>query len=189
MRTGTPWKRLCRGRWPRARFAHRVAARGGRRWAFPRRWLFTQAVCTLYAFCGVLFGLCSLASLTVLSAVCCLKVCYPAYGRCWDVLSDLYLHPSVKITGFFFPYGPDPPVLGKLCRRAACSLSVHGAADSGGFCHLCIQPLPPARGSGAPARCARDLCVHLSRPCLQSRLRSGLRSIVQKRIKGGVLPL
>ncbi|NXA73570.1 OPN5 protein, partial [Thryothorus ludovicianus] len=46
------------------------------------RWLFDQAVCTLYAFCGVLFGLCSLASLTVLSTVCCLKVCYPAYGRC-----------------------------------------------------------------------------------------------------------
>ncbi|NWZ11778.1 OPN5 protein, partial [Agelaius phoeniceus] len=49
------------------------------------RWLFDQAVCTLYAFCRVLFGLSSLASLTVLSTVCCLKVCYPAYGRCWDV--------------------------------------------------------------------------------------------------------
>ncbi|NXT55166.1 OPN5 protein, partial [Pluvianellus socialis] len=48
------------------------------------RWLFNQAVCTLYAFCGVLFGLCSLTSLTVLSTVCCLKVCYPAYGRCRD---------------------------------------------------------------------------------------------------------
>ncbi|NXD64864.1 OPN5 protein, partial [Eolophus roseicapillus] len=47
------------------------------------RWLFNQAVCTLYAFCGVLFGLCSLSSLTVLSTVCCLKVCYPAYGKCW----------------------------------------------------------------------------------------------------------
>ncbi|NXA03347.1 OPN5 protein, partial [Sapayoa aenigma] len=45
------------------------------------RWLFDRAVCTLYAFCGVLFGLCSLASLTVLSTVCCLKVCYPAYGK------------------------------------------------------------------------------------------------------------
>ncbi|XP_074409689.1 opsin-5 [Zonotrichia albicollis] len=47
---------------------------------FAHRWLFDQAVCTLYAFCGVLFGLSSLASLTVLSTVCCLKVCYPAYG-------------------------------------------------------------------------------------------------------------
>ncbi|NWU64120.1 OPN5 protein, partial [Pterocles burchelli] len=64
------------------------------------RWLFNQAVCTLYAFCGVLFGLCSLTSLTVLSTVCCLKVCYPAYGRCWDALSDLYLHLSVNITLF-----------------------------------------------------------------------------------------
>ncbi|NXM26446.1 OPN5 protein, partial [Oxyruncus cristatus] len=51
------------------------------------RWLFDRAVCTLYAFCGVLFGLCSLASLTVLSTVCCLKVCYPAYGKCWDAFS------------------------------------------------------------------------------------------------------
>uniref|UniRef100_A0A8C8BGC8 G-protein coupled receptors family 1 profile domain-containing protein n=1 Tax=Otus sunia TaxID=257818 RepID=A0A8C8BGC8_9STRI len=51
---------------------------------FAHRWLFNQAVCTLYAFCGVLFGLCSLTSLTVLSTVCCLKVCYPAYGTCWD---------------------------------------------------------------------------------------------------------
>nr|XP_009932204.1 PREDICTED: opsin-5-like [Opisthocomus hoazin] len=48
---------------------------------FAHRWLFNQAVCTLYAFCGVLFGLCSLTSLTVLSTVCCLKVCYPAYGN------------------------------------------------------------------------------------------------------------
>ncbi|NXE94545.1 OPN5 protein, partial [Menura novaehollandiae] len=55
------------------------------------RWLFDQAVCTLYAFCGVLFGLCSLASLTVLSTVCCLKVCYPAYGRCWEVHAGVLL--------------------------------------------------------------------------------------------------
>ncbi|NWH71042.1 OPN5 protein, partial [Piaya cayana] len=66
------------------------------------RWLFNHAVCTLYAFFGVLFGLCSLTSLTVLSTVCCLKVCYPAYGRCWDALSDLYsLLPSPV-------YGPEP---------------------------------------------------------------------------------
>ncbi|NXE36888.1 OPN5 protein, partial [Ptilorrhoa leucosticta] len=70
------------------------------------RWLFDQAVCTLYAFCGVLFGLCSLASLTVLSTVCCLKVCYPAYGRCWDGISDPHLHPSLLTEPFF--YGPEP---------------------------------------------------------------------------------
>ncbi|NWW50150.1 OPN4 protein, partial [Pedionomus torquatus] len=85
------------------------------------RWLFNQAVCTLYAFCGVLFGLCSLTSLTVLSTVCCLKVCYPAYGRCWDVLSDLCLRLFFLLTyplpPFFFN-GSDPPLLGKLSLRA-----------------------------------------------------------------------
>ncbi|NXM51156.1 OPN5 protein, partial [Gymnorhina tibicen] len=70
------------------------------------RWLFDQAVCTLYAFCGVLFGLCSLGSLTVLSTVCCLKVCYPAYGRCWRGLSDPHSHPSLLAEPFF--YGPEP---------------------------------------------------------------------------------
>ncbi|XP_053106397.1 opsin-5-like [Hemicordylus capensis] len=48
---------------------------------FAHRWLFNHATCTFYAFCGVLFGLCSLTSLTALSTVCCLKVCYPAYGN------------------------------------------------------------------------------------------------------------
>ncbi|NXI90433.1 OPN5 protein, partial [Psophia crepitans] len=74
------------------------------------RWLFNQAVCTLYAFCGVLFGLCSLTSLTVLSTVCCLKVCYPAYGRCWAALSDLYLHPSLRmpVCPRARGYGPEP---------------------------------------------------------------------------------
>ncbi|NXT29482.1 OPN5 protein, partial [Syrrhaptes paradoxus] len=92
------------------------------------RWLFNQAVCTLYAFCGVLFGLCSLTSLTVLSTVCCLKVCYPAYGRCWDALSDLYLHLSVNITPFSsFSYGPDTPLLGKLCPRAISPLAEWGS--------------------------------------------------------------
>ncbi|NXO81402.1 OPN4 protein, partial [Sitta europaea] len=66
------------------------------------RWLFDQAVCTLYAFCGVLFGLCSLGSLTVLSTVCCLKVCYPAYGRCWHVLPGPHSHPSLLTEPFFY---------------------------------------------------------------------------------------
>uniref|UniRef100_A0ABM5G5N9 Opsin-5-like n=1 Tax=Pogona vitticeps TaxID=103695 RepID=A0ABM5G5N9_9SAUR len=48
---------------------------------FAHRWLFNHAMCTFYAFCGVLFGLCSLTSLTALSTVCCMKVCYPAYGN------------------------------------------------------------------------------------------------------------
>ncbi|NWV60621.1 OPN5 protein, partial [Malurus elegans] len=80
------------------------------------RWLFDQAVCTLYAFCGVLFGLCSLASLTVLSTVCCLKVCYPAYGRCWGAHAALLL-PCVWAYALAFAaaplarwgsYGPEP---------------------------------------------------------------------------------
>ncbi|CAM5152755.1 unnamed protein product [Eretmochelys imbricata] len=48
---------------------------------FAHRWLFNHAMCTFYAFSGMFFGLCSLTSLTVLSTVCCLKVCYPAYGN------------------------------------------------------------------------------------------------------------
>ncbi|NWH52244.1 OPN5 protein, partial [Fregata magnificens] len=71
------------------------------------RWLFNQAVCTLYAFCGVLFGLCSLTSLTVLSMVCCLKVCYPAYGRCWDAAATLCTA------------APALPGRPRLCPRAA----------------------------------------------------------------------
>lgn len=45
------------------------------------RWLFHQKTCIVYAFCGVLFGLCSLSNLTALSCVCWLKVCCPNYGK------------------------------------------------------------------------------------------------------------
>ncbi|XP_067163941.1 opsin-5-like [Apteryx mantelli] len=48
---------------------------------FAHRWLFNHAMCTIYAFCGVLFGLCSLTSLTVLSTVCCLKAKSASPGR------------------------------------------------------------------------------------------------------------
>lgn len=47
----------------------------------PLRWLFYKSTCIVYAFCGVLFGLCSLSNLTVLSCVCWLKVCCPNYGK------------------------------------------------------------------------------------------------------------
>ncbi|XP_028849702.1 opsin 7, group member d isoform X1 [Denticeps clupeoides] len=47
--------------------------------AFYHRWLFGDWTCLYYAFCGVLFGLCSLTNLTALSSVCCLKVCFPHY--------------------------------------------------------------------------------------------------------------
>ncbi|XP_078412429.1 opsin-5-like isoform X1 [Cetorhinus maximus] len=49
--------------------------------SFAHRWLFGQGSCIYYAFCGVLFGICSITNLTVLSVVCCMKVCYPAYGN------------------------------------------------------------------------------------------------------------
>ncbi|XP_020646623.3 opsin-5 [Pogona vitticeps] len=45
------------------------------------RWLYGQHVCLFYAFCAVLFGICSLTTLTLLSTVCCLKICFPAYGN------------------------------------------------------------------------------------------------------------
>lgn len=45
------------------------------------RWLYGKTVCSIYAFCGVLFGICSLTSLTLLSMVCFVKVCYPLYGK------------------------------------------------------------------------------------------------------------
>ncbi|XP_078275342.1 opsin-5-like [Rhinoraja longicauda] len=48
---------------------------------FAHRWLFSQRCCVYYAFCGVLFGISSLTNLTMLSIVCCMKVCYPAYGN------------------------------------------------------------------------------------------------------------
>nr|XP_019951494.1 PREDICTED: opsin-5-like [Paralichthys olivaceus] len=49
--------------------------------AYAHMWLFNKTVCIIYAFCGVLFGLCSLTNLTVLSCVCWLKVCCPNYGK------------------------------------------------------------------------------------------------------------
>ncbi|XP_062408545.1 opsin-5-like [Sardina pilchardus] len=45
------------------------------------RWLFGQTACLIYAFCGLLFGICSLTTLTLLSLVCFMKVCYPLYGN------------------------------------------------------------------------------------------------------------
>ncbi|XP_061210807.1 opsin-5-like [Neopsephotus bourkii] len=45
------------------------------------RWLYGKQICLFYAFCGVLFGICSLSTLTLLSTVCCLKICFPHYGN------------------------------------------------------------------------------------------------------------
>lgn len=62
------------------------------------RWLFGDVTCLGYAVCGVLFGLCSLTNLTALSSVCCLKVCFPHYGKpslTFTVLSAENLFPTL----------------------------------------------------------------------------------------------
>ncbi|XP_009868291.1 PREDICTED: opsin-5-like [Apaloderma vittatum] len=45
------------------------------------RWLYGKQICLFYAFCGVMFGICGLSTLTLLSTVCCLKICFPAYDK------------------------------------------------------------------------------------------------------------
>ncbi|XP_042320014.1 opsin-5-like [Sceloporus undulatus] len=84
---------------------------------FAHRWLFNHAMCTFYAFCGVLFGLCSLTSLTALSAVCCMKVCYPTYGNKFSPTYAGVLLVCVWIYALIFAvapladwgsYGPEP---------------------------------------------------------------------------------
>uniref|UniRef100_A0A8C6UWN8 Opsin 7, group member a n=1 Tax=Neogobius melanostomus TaxID=47308 RepID=A0A8C6UWN8_9GOBI len=49
--------------------------------SFYHRWLYGRTMCSMYAFCGMFFGLCSLTTLTLLSTVCLVKVCYPRYGK------------------------------------------------------------------------------------------------------------
>ncbi|KAM4032722.1 opsin-5-like isoform 2-T3 [Anomaloglossus baeobatrachus] len=84
---------------------------------FAHRWLFDRLVCKYYAFCGVLFGLCSLTNLTVLSAVCCVKVCYPMYGNKFSSSHSRVLLLCVWAYAFVFAtapladwgsYGPEP---------------------------------------------------------------------------------
>ncbi|XP_077113880.1 opsin-5-like isoform X2 [Ranitomeya variabilis] len=84
---------------------------------FAHRWLFNRLVCKYYAFCGVLFGLCSLTNLTVLSAVCCIKVCYPMYGNKFSSSHSRILLLCVWAYAFVFAtapladwgsYGPEP---------------------------------------------------------------------------------
>ncbi|XP_067856784.1 opsin-5-like [Heptranchias perlo] len=84
---------------------------------FANRWLFSQGWCIYYAFCGVLFGICSLTNLTMLSIVCCMKVCYPAYGNrftsehaclliacAWAYASTFAISPLAN----WGHYGPEP---------------------------------------------------------------------------------
>ncbi|XP_062925637.1 opsin-5-like [Mobula hypostoma] len=84
---------------------------------FAHRWLFSQRWCNFYAFCGVLFGVCSLTNLTMLSIICCMKVCYPLYGNritsefacllmtsAWAYASIFAISPLVE----WGHYGPEP---------------------------------------------------------------------------------
>lgn len=66
------------------------------------RWLFYRSTCIVYAFCGVLFGLCSLSNLTVLSCVCWLKVCCPNYGKNNTTMS--WVCSSVSVQGSWQNY-------------------------------------------------------------------------------------
>ncbi|XP_040291327.1 opsin-5-like [Bufo bufo] len=84
---------------------------------FAHRWLFDRLTCKYYAFCGVLFGLCSLTNLTVLSSICCMKVCYPQYGNKFSSSHSCALLLCVWAYAFVFAsapladwgsYGPEP---------------------------------------------------------------------------------
>ncbi|XP_069808429.1 opsin-5-like [Dendropsophus ebraccatus] len=84
---------------------------------FAHRWLFDRLTCKYYAFCGVLFGLCSLTNLTVLSSVCCMKVCYPLYGNKFSSSHSRVLLLCTWAYAFVFAtapladwgsYGPEP---------------------------------------------------------------------------------
>ncbi|XP_017553679.1 opsin 7, group member b isoform X1 [Pygocentrus nattereri] len=74
--------------------------------AFSHRWLFTETICSYYAFCGVLFGLCSLSNLTVLSSVCWFKVCCPNYGNKFSSSHALLLVVGVWCYSAIFAVGP-----------------------------------------------------------------------------------
>ncbi|XP_042606965.1 opsin 7, group member b [Cyprinus carpio] len=74
--------------------------------AFAHRWLFTEVMCMCYAFCGVLFGICSLSNLTVLSCVCWLKVCCPNYGNKFSSSNARLLVVGVWFYAAVFAVGP-----------------------------------------------------------------------------------
>ncbi|KAL6491115.1 hypothetical protein MHYP_G00014600 [Metynnis hypsauchen] len=84
---------------------------------FSHRWLFGRVCCIMYAFCGVLFGICSLTTLTLLSLVCFVKVCYPLYGNRFTVAHGCLLLVCAWVYALVFAcsplahwgeYGPEP---------------------------------------------------------------------------------
>uniref|UniRef100_A0A3Q1HY07 G-protein coupled receptors family 1 profile domain-containing protein n=1 Tax=Anabas testudineus TaxID=64144 RepID=A0A3Q1HY07_ANATE len=85
--------------------------------SFYHRWLYGKTVCSIYAFCGMLFGICSLTTLTLLSMVCFVKVCYPLYGNRFKSVHGHLLIACAWVNALLFAcsplvhwgeYGPEP---------------------------------------------------------------------------------
>uniref|UniRef100_A0A3B4G6M5 Opsin-5-like n=1 Tax=Pundamilia nyererei TaxID=303518 RepID=A0A3B4G6M5_9CICH len=85
--------------------------------SFYHRWLYGKTVCSVYAFCGMLFGICSLTTLTLLSMVCFVKVCYPLYGNRFNSVHGRLLIACAWVYALLFAcsplahwgeYGPEP---------------------------------------------------------------------------------
>ncbi|KAK9514778.1 hypothetical protein VZT92_025466 [Zoarces viviparus] len=103
--------------------------------AFTHMWLFTRTACVGYAFCGVLFGLCSLTNLTMLSSVCWLKVCCPHYGNKFSFCHACLLVAAVWCYAGVFAVGP------------LSGWGEYGAEPYGTAC--CINWEAPSRDSAA----------------------------------------
>ncbi|NXY84387.1 OPN4 protein, partial [Alcedo cyanopectus] len=88
------------------------------------RWLYGKQICLFYAFCGVLFGICSLSTLTLLSTVCCLKICFPAYVCAWTYAAIFACSPLAH----WGEYGAEP--YGTACCFHWRSTSVNAVAMS-----------------------------------------------------------
>ncbi|XP_056247114.1 opsin 7, group member a [Seriola aureovittata] len=85
--------------------------------SFYHRWLYGKTVCSIYAFCGMLFGICSLTTLTLLSMVCFVKVCCPFYGNRFNSVHGCLLIACAWVYALLFAcsplahwgeYGPEP---------------------------------------------------------------------------------
>ncbi|XP_061835537.1 opsin-5-like [Nerophis lumbriciformis] len=81
------------------------------------RWLYGRTACSIYAFCSMLFGICSLTTLTLLSVVCFIKVCYPFYGNRFNNFHGCLLISCAWVFALLFAccplvhwgeYGPEP---------------------------------------------------------------------------------
>ncbi|XP_066537496.1 opsin-5-like isoform X2 [Hoplias malabaricus] len=123
----------------------------GRKWVKDTaRWLFGQGVCLMYAFCGVLFGICSLTTLTLLSIVWFVKVCYPLYGNRFTVAHGRLLLLSAWVYALVFAcsplarwgkYGPEPYGTA-CCIDWLSSNQRHGARSYMVVLFLCCYILP-----------------------------------------------